>query len=103
MKVLGETSFWLGIQILRYHSQSILMLSQDSYVNKVLDIFDMKDSKLQDTLIANVPNNDLERNEMQKIPYGSAVGNLMHAQICTCPHIALWYLSDPSIESQLNT
>ncbi|RDX82351.1 hypothetical protein CR513_36873, partial [Mucuna pruriens] len=82
-----------GIQILRDHSQSILRLSQENYISKVLERFDMKDSKPGDTLIAKgdkfslkqCPNNDLERNEMQKIPYALAVGSLM-------------YLSDPGMQ-----
>ncbi|RDX83544.1 hypothetical protein CR513_35523, partial [Mucuna pruriens] len=72
----------------------------------------MKDSKPGDTPIAKgdkfslkqCPNNDLERNEMQKIPYASAVGSLMYAQVCTRPDIAFVvgvlgrYLSDPGMQ-----
>jgi len=69
MKDLGEASFVLGIKILRDRSQGILRLSQESYINKVLDRFGMKDSKPRDTLIVKgdkfslkqCPNNDLER------------------------------------------
>ena len=49
MKDLGEASFVLGIKILRDRSQGILRLSQEGYINKVLDRFDIKDSKLGDT------------------------------------------------------
>ncbi|RDX88087.1 hypothetical protein CR513_30361, partial [Mucuna pruriens] len=85
MKDLGETSFVLEIQILRDRSQGILRLSQESYISKVLERFDMKDSKLGDTLIAKgdkfslkqCPNNDLERNEMQKILNTLAMGSLI--------------------------
>ncbi|RDX61700.1 hypothetical protein CR513_60049, partial [Mucuna pruriens] len=81
MKDLGEASF-----ILRDRSQGILRLSQENYISKVLERFDMKDSKPGDTSIAKgdkfslkqCPNNDLERNEMQKIPYASVVGSLMY-------------------------
>ncbi|RDY13514.1 hypothetical protein CR513_01555, partial [Mucuna pruriens] len=34
------------------------------------------------------PNNDLERNEIQKISYASTVGSLMYAQFCIRPNIA---------------
>ncbi|RDX94346.1 hypothetical protein CR513_23284, partial [Mucuna pruriens] len=68
----------------------------------------MKDSKLGDTLRAKGdkfnlkqgPNNDLERHELQKIPYVSKVGSLMYAQVCTRLNIAFVvevlgkYLSD---------
>ncbi|RDX92482.1 hypothetical protein CR513_25387, partial [Mucuna pruriens] len=52
MKDLGEASFVLGIQIVKDYSQGILRLSQENYINKVLDRFDMKDSKPGDSLIA---------------------------------------------------
>ncbi|RDY13064.1 hypothetical protein CR513_02067, partial [Mucuna pruriens] len=91
MKDLGKTSFVLGIQILRDRSQGILRLSQENYISKVLERFNMKDSKPGDTLIAKgdkfslkqCPNNDLERNEMQKIPYALVVRSLIYAQVCT--------------------
>ncbi|RDX76198.1 hypothetical protein CR513_43832, partial [Mucuna pruriens] len=65
----------VNIMILRDRSQSILR-------------FGMKDSKPRDTLIAKgdkfslkqCPNNDLERNETQNIPYASAVESLMNTQ-----------------------
>ena len=48
------------------------------------------------------PKNELEIQEMQKIPYASAVGSLMYA--CTCPDIAFIvrvlgrYLSNPGMD-----
>jgi len=35
------------------------------------------------------PKNDLEREQMQKISYVSAVKNLMYAQTCTIPMLVL--------------
>ena len=52
MNDLGEASFVLGIKILRDLLQGILRLSQESYIDKVLDRFCIKDSKPGDTLIA---------------------------------------------------
>ena len=111
MKDLGEASFMLHIKILRDRSQDILRLSQESYVDKVLDRFGMKDSKPGDTPIAKgdkfslkqCPNNDLERTEIQKIPYASTVGSLMYTQVCTRPDITFVvgvlgkYLSNPGM------
>jgi len=34
------------------------------------------------------PKNDLERKQMENIPYASAVGSLMYAQTCTIPDIS---------------
>ncbi|RDX61455.1 putative mitochondrial protein, partial [Mucuna pruriens] len=46
-----DAYFVLGIQILIDHSQDTLGLSQKSYINTILDRFNMKDSKLGDTPI----------------------------------------------------
>ena len=112
MKDLGDASFVLGIQILRDRSRGILELSQKSYIDKVLSRFGMKDSKPGDTPVAKgdkfsleqCPHNDLERKEMQKIPYASVVGSLMYAQVCTRPDIAFIvgvlgrYLNNPGMQ-----
>ena len=74
----------------------------------VLDRFDRKGSKPRNILttkgdklsLKQCPNNDLERTEIQKIPYLSAIGSLMYAQVCTCPNMTFVvgvlgkYLSD---------
>ena len=52
MKDLGNASFVLGIQILQDHSQGILQLSQKSYIEKVLNRFDMMDCSSGDTPVA---------------------------------------------------
>ncbi|KAL6311085.1 hypothetical protein AAG906_021200 [Vitis piasezkii] len=50
------------------------------------------------------PKNDLEREQMKNIPYASAVGSLMYAQVCTRPDIAFAvgmlgrYQSNPGID-----
>ena len=47
------------------------------------------------------PRNNMEREQMKKIPYASVVGNLMYAQTCTRPDISFAvgmlgrYQSDP--------
>ena len=47
------------------------------------------------------PKNALEKDAMNTIPYASAIGSLMYAQVCTRPHIAFIvnvlgrYLSNP--------
>ena len=91
MKDLGDTSFVLGIQIYQDRSRGILGLSQKRYMDKVLKRFGMQDCKPGDTSMSKgdkfslcqCPKNDLETKEMQKIPYASAVGSLMYAQVCT--------------------
>jgi len=66
MKDLGETFFVLGIKILRDRSQGILRLSQESYIDKVLDRFDMKDSKPGDTPIMTLKEQRCRRSPMRQ-------------------------------------
>ena len=95
MKDLGDASFVLGIQIHRDRSRGILGLSQKSYIDKVLKRFGMQDCRPGDTPVVKgdkfslkqCPKASLEIQEMQKIPYASAVGSLMYAQVCTRPNI----------------
>jgi len=62
-----------------------LWLSQEKYIKKVLDRFNMKDAKPVSTpLVAHFklstelcPSDDKEKEEMRRIPYASVVGNLM--------------------------
>ncbi|CAJ2635046.1 unnamed protein product [Trifolium pratense] len=112
MKDLGDASFVLGIQIHRDRSRGILGLSQRNYIEKVLKRFGMQECKPGDNPIAKgdkfslsqCPKGNLEIQEMQKIPYASAVGSLMYAQVCTRPDIAFIvgmlgrYLSNPGMD-----
>ena len=52
MKDMGETVYILGIKILRDHSKRLLALSQETYINNVLERFHMKDCKPIDTPMA---------------------------------------------------
>ena len=96
MKDVGETSFVLGIQIHQYRSRVVLELSQRSYIEKVLERYGMQQCKLGDTPVAKgdkfslnqCPKGNLEIEEMQKIPYASAVRSLMYAQLCTRSDLA---------------
>ncbi|KAK8944290.1 hypothetical protein KSP39_PZI008184 [Platanthera zijinensis] len=96
MKDLGEASFVLGIEIIRDRSHYTLSLSQKAYIERILERFSMlgckhgdvpvlKDDRLS---LSQCPKNDIERERMKDIPYASAVGSLMYAQVCTRPDIA---------------
>jgi len=68
-----------------------LWLSQEKYIKKVLDRFNMKDDKPVGTPFAAhfklstelCPSDDKEKEEMRKIPYASTVGSFMYAMVCT--------------------
>ena len=112
IKDFGDASFVLSIQIHRDHSQGILELSQKGYIEKVLKRYDIQNYKSGDTSVVKrdkfslqwCPKNGFEEKEMQKIPYASAVGSLMYAQICTRSDIAYIigmldrYLSNPELD-----
>ena len=96
MKDLGEASFVLGIEIHRNRSCRLLGLSQRAYVDRVLERFSMqlckpgiapvcKGDKLS---LAQCPQSDIEKAQMKNIPYASALGSIMYAQVCTRPDIA---------------
>ncbi|KAJ9556016.1 hypothetical protein OSB04_010630 [Centaurea solstitialis] len=96
MKDMGEANYVLGIEIIRNRQMRTLGLSQKGYIEKVLKIFGMENCKKGEAPISKgdklhkgqCPNNPLERNEMDKIPYARLVGSLMYAQVCTRPDIA---------------
>ncbi|RVW44256.1 Retrovirus-related Pol polyprotein from transposon TNT 1-94 [Vitis vinifera] len=80
---MGEANYVIGIEIFRDRSQGML---------------GDKLSKMQ------CPRNNMEMEQMKKIPYASAVGSLMYAQTCTRPDISFVvgmlgrYESDPRFE-----
>ena len=96
MKDMGEASYVIDIKIHRDRFQGILGLSQETYINKVLERFRMKNCSPSVSPIVKgdrfnldqCPKNDLEREQMKNIPYASAVGSLMYVQVCTRPYIA---------------
>ncbi|KAG8503161.1 hypothetical protein CXB51_000952 [Gossypium anomalum] len=90
MKDLGDASFILGIRIHRAQYRGILRLSKKRYIDKVLKRFGMQSYRPGDTPVPKgdkfsliqCPKSNLEIQEMQKIPYASAIGSLMYAQVC---------------------
>ena len=109
MKDLGEASFVLGIEIHRDRNRRLLGLSQKAYIDKVLKRFNMKNCKPGDAPVVkgdklskdHCPKNNIEKNAMSNVPYASAVGSLMYAQVCTRPDLSFAvsvlgrYLSNP--------
>ena len=112
MKDMGEASYVIGIKIHRVKFKGILGLSQETYINKVLERFQIKNCSPSVSPIVKgdrfnlnqCPKNDLEREQMKNIPYASAIGSLMYAQVCTRPDIAFFvgmlgqYQSNPSLD-----
>ncbi|KAL4284856.1 hypothetical protein GQ457_16G014820 [Hibiscus cannabinus] len=112
MKDMGDASYVIGIKIHRDRNKGVLGLSQETYINKVLERFWMKDCSPSVAPIVKgdkfnlnqCPKNEFEREQMKNIPYASVVGSLIYAQVCTRPDIAFFvgmlgrYQSNPGID-----
>ena len=96
MKDLDEASYVLGIEIHRDRTKGVLGSSQKAYIKRMLKRFNMDKSKITPVPLAKgdkfseaqCPKNQLEFDEMKGIPYASAVGSLMYAQVYTHPDLA---------------
>ena len=81
------------MEIKRNRVQKKLWLSQQRYINKVLERFNKQNSKpvtcplnAQFKLSSKMSNvSSLEVTKMEQVPYASAVGSLMYAMLCTRP------------------
>jgi hypothetical protein len=95
MKDLGEASFILGIEIHRDRRKEVLGLSQKTYLEKVVKKFSMHACNPAPAPIVKgdkyesfqSPRNQYEIDQMKLVPYASAVGSLMYAQVCTRPDL----------------
>ena len=95
IKDMGETSYVIGIEIFHDRSRGLLGLSQKTYIEKVLEKFNMNKCSLRVVPIQKgdkfslmqCPKNDVEWKEMESIPYAYVVGSLMYLQTCTRPGI----------------
>ena len=96
MKDLGAAKKILGMEIHRDRSSKKLWLSQQGYVEKVLDRFGMSNVKPVSTPLANhfklssnqCPKIDKEVANMAEVPYASVVSCLMYVMVCTRPDLA---------------
>lgn len=109
MKDLGPAKQILGMEIARDRKSRKMWLSQEKYIERVLERFNMNHAKPVSTPLASqfnlskrdCPKTEKEKASMSFIPYSSAVGSLMYAMVCTRPDIAQAvglvsrYLSNP--------
>nr|CAN73722.1 hypothetical protein VITISV_041002 [Vitis vinifera] len=91
MKDLGATKQVLGMRIIRDKANGTLKLSQSEYVKKVLNRFNMNETKPVSTPLSShfklskeqSQKTKEENDHMSKVPYASAIGSLMYAMVCT--------------------
>ena len=95
MKNLGEVKKILGMEITRHRGSDRFWLSQENYVLKVLERFNMAEArpvttpltghfKLSSKQCSQSPGEE----EMSRIPYGSTVGSFIYAMVCVRPDLA---------------
>jgi hypothetical protein len=90
MKDLGEVAYILGIKIYRDRSKRLIELSQDAYIDKILNRFNMQDSKKDFLPMSHgitlskkqCPTDPDDQERMRAIPYASAIESIMYAMIC---------------------
>ncbi|KAH9662167.1 hypothetical protein KPL70_024758 [Citrus sinensis] len=93
MKDLGNAKRILGMDIIRNRSAGTLFLSQEKYIKKVLERFEMQDCKPVQTplgpqfKLSAAPTSE-DESQMNEFPYAQAVGSLMYAMVCTRSDIA---------------
>ena len=96
MKDLGAAKHILGMEIHRDRKNGKLWLSQQKYVEKVLEKFGMNNVKPVNVPLAShfklssdlSPRTNEEKKYMSRVPYANAVGNLMYAMVSTRPDIS---------------
>jgi len=112
MKDLGSAKKILGMEISRDRKSGLLFLSQQNYIKKVLQRFNMQNAKAVSTPIAphfklsaaQCPSTDAKIEYMSRVPYSSAVGSLMYAMVCSRPDLSYAmslvsrYMSNPGKE-----
>ena len=90
----GEPRFFLGVKIERDRERGTVKLSQQAFVEKILQTYDMVGCKRATTPMARELNKSMSPQTreaaqlMQHKPYKAAVGSLMYLAIATRPDIA---------------
>ena len=93
---LGPIHWLLGIKVTRDREAHTISLSQESYIDTILNRFDLNEAKTIPTPIIpgilystkDAPADETEAARMAKIPYREAIGSLMYASVATRPDIS---------------
>ena len=91
MKDLGELKHFLGIEINYDRAKGTLLLSQEKAIEDVLEKFNMRECKPISTPMEHsirLKESEQNEEELENVPYRSAVGSLMYIMLATRPDIA---------------
>lgn len=95
MTDLGVARHLLGLEIIRDRAARTLCLSQQAYIDTIVDTYGQSDAQALTTPMSSghplskdqSPKNDDERHDASKLPYQNLVGSLMYAARATRPDI----------------
>jgi hypothetical protein len=90
---LGEATYIMGIRIYKDRSKRLVVLSQDTHIDKVLKWFNMEQSKKGFLPMSHgvyhshkqCPTTTNERERVSKVPYTLVIGSVMYSMISTHP------------------
>jgi hypothetical protein len=93
----------LGIKIYRDRSKRLIGLSQDAHIDKILNRFNMQDSKKHFLPMSHVitlskkqcPSEPDEQERMRAIHYALVIGSILYAMLCMRPDVS-YAISDMS-------
>ena len=95
MKDLGEPRMFLGMRITRNRQNKIITIDQSEYIEKVLERFNMKESKPKDTpMVTRQVQKRMTQIAQNKetytpnVPYREAIGSLLYLAGATRPDIS---------------
>ncbi|PHU23194.1 Retrovirus-related Pol polyprotein from transposon TNT 1-94 [Capsicum chinense] len=96
MKNLGHAKQILATRITHLKDEIKIYLSQEKYIELVLERFNMNNAKVVNTPLAGhmklsrkmCPTMKEEKESITKVPYSSIIGILMYTMVCTRPDIA---------------
>ena len=91
MKDLGPTKHILGMHIVRDRTKKVFWLSQEKYVSKILERFNMLEANSVGSVLPKnyklnakqCPKSEKDKAEMSKVLYASIVGSLIYVMVCT--------------------
>ena len=89
-KDLGEAKEYLGMRITRDHSKQILKLDQITYVQKVIDCFNMQNCRPSHVPLHtryNLNSSTEESNLQLQSHYQSVIGSLLYMMLSTQPDL----------------
>ncbi|GJW37504.1 retrovirus-related pol polyprotein from transposon TNT 1-94 [Tanacetum coccineum] len=96
MKDLDSARQILGMSIIKDKTKGTLLLSQEKYIGKVLEKFNIKDVEAKCQSLGDhfklskkqAPKMEASRRKMAKVPHASAVDSVMYTMVCTRLEIA---------------